>query len=66
MAQGEDLAQAAKRLEAALERIAFGADRLRRAPGESGASPELDEIAQCLDTLIVQLRRTLASNNGPD
>lgn len=67
MAQGEDLAQAARRLETALERIAFGADRLRRAPESVNGQPaELSEIAQRLDALIMQLRRTLASNGGPE
>ena len=71
MAQGEDLAQAARRLEAALERIAFATDRLREAPAEPAATApantaDLSEIAQRLDALIVQLRRTLGGESGPD
>lgn len=72
MAQGEDPAQAARRLEAALERIAYGADRLRHAPQasdaprEEGQPGELAEIAQRLDALIMQLRRTLAGNGSPE
>jgi HPt (histidine-containing phosphotransfer) domain-containing protein len=56
MAQSEDLAQAAARLEAALERIANATARLR----ESGPAPT--EVAARLDTLITQLRHALSAN----
>ena len=62
MAQGEDVAQAAARLEAALERIAYSTDRGRAveqaAPGVE--RPMTPEGVERLDALIAQLRRALA------
>ncbi len=58
MAQTEDLAQAAARLEAALERIAHATSGgLAEAGNGSGVAP--GEIASRLDALIAQLRRAL-------
>ena len=53
MAQSDDLAQAASRLEAALERIANAvANRQEQGPAPS-------EVAARLDLLISQLRQAL-------
>jgi hypothetical protein len=67
MAQAEDPAQAAARLEAALERIAFASDRLTSAPTDADAPPTavLAEVATRLDGLIAQLRRALAKAAAP-
>ncbi len=62
MAQAEDPLHAAARLEAALERIAFAADRLGGA-AEAAPHPALGEVASRLDGLIAQLRRVLATTS---
>jgi hypothetical protein len=68
MAQGEDLAQAAARLEAALDRIAVATARSREsAVGQSDAEPQpgmAHEVAARLDSLIAQLRDALSGTGG--
>lgn len=60
MAESEDTAGAAARLEAALERIARStADRPASTSGEVDDT-RAAEIGQRLDNLIAQLRRALA------
>lgn len=69
MAQAEDPVQAAARLEAALERIAFATYRLGAGAGGTAddgvtPSPVLAEVATRLDGLIAQLRRALETAGG--
>ncbi len=66
MAENEDPAEAALRLEAALERIARYAHN-RDSPVPSPESPGADtaRIAARLDALIAQLRAALATAAGP-
>ena len=61
MAQGEDVAQAAGRLEAALERIAFAAEQSRVADltETGGPRPVPSDVVARLDALIAQLRIVL-------
>ena len=69
MAQAEDPVQAAARLEAALERIAFATYRLGAGAGArpddpATPPPVLTEVATRLDGLIAQLRRALETAGG--
>jgi broad specificity phosphatase PhoE len=58
MPEGEDLAEAAARLEAALERIARQA--AERPPSERTQDPRVAEVVARLDALITSLRGALA------
>lgn len=63
MADNEDPADAALRLEEALERIARHAHR--PAPSPAAAGTDTARIADRLDVLIAQLRAALGTSGAP-
>lgn len=60
MAESEDVAHAAARLEAALERIAQAIAARPPQPAGQPQAADTAEVSARLDNLIAQLRRALA------